>query len=159
MACRSLTALGPLAAALLFGAAGCGGGKPWAVNDQVEGTVKLDGAPLANVFVQFVPDVDPKVQAPTATGTTDDKGKFKLAFDDQKPGAVVGKNVVVVVRGRTAGGGVDDRDPQGRQAASGAAIPQAYSLAAKTPLSVEVTADRHTYDLTLSRNPGSRPKK
>jgi hypothetical protein len=159
MAGRSVIAFAPLAAALLFGAAGCGGGKSWAVNDRVEGTVKLDGAPLANVLVQFVPDVDPKTQAPTASGYTDDKGQYTLTFDNQRPGAVVGKNYVVVLRGRTAGGGVDDRDPQARQAPAGAALPEAYSLAAKTPLTVEVTADRHTYDLALSRSASQRAKK
>jgi hypothetical protein len=159
MAGRTLTACAALAAALALGAAGCGGGKPWDVNDRVEGTVKLDGAPLANVFVQFVPDIDPKIQAPTSNGFTDEKGQFKLAFDDQRPGAVVGKSFVVVVRGRTAAGGGDDRDPQARQAPAGAAVPEVYSLAAKTPLTVEVTADRHTYDLTLSRNAPPRSKK
>jgi hypothetical protein len=157
MAGRSLTACAALAAALAFGAAGCGGGKPWAVNDQVEGSVTLDGAPLANVFVQFVPDVDPKVQAPTASGYTDEKGRYALAFDGQKPGAVVGKNYVVVVRGR-AGGAGDDRDPQGRQAPAGAGVPDVYAVAAKTPLTVVVTADRHTYDLSLSRRASQRPK-
>jgi hypothetical protein len=157
MAVRTWAALGLCAAAVLYGAAGCnGGGKSYAVNDQVEGTVTLDGAPLANVFVQFVPDIDPKYQAPPAAGITDAKGRFTLAFDDQRPGAVVGKNYVVVRAGR--GGTGDDREGGGRPAAK-PVVPEVYGLAAKTPLAVAVTAEQHTYELKLSRNAGPRSPK
>jgi hypothetical protein len=152
------TAVGLLALALLSGVPGCSG-KSFSINDQVEGTATLDGAPLTNVFVQFVPDIDPKFQAPTAEGFTDDKGHFQLTFNQQKPGAVVGKNYVVVFRGRAAAGGADDRDPQARPVATGPAVPDAYRLAAKTPLFVNVTADQHNYELKLSRSAGPRPAK
>src|SRR5207248_1259847 len=50
---------------------GCGGTK-WSMNDTVEGTVTLDGTPLATVFVQFVPDADPTArQAPSSGAYTD----------------------------------------------------------------------------------------
>jgi hypothetical protein len=160
MAGKTWTALGLLAVAVLTGLPGCsGGGKQFSVNDRVEGTVTLEGTPLANVFVQFVPDIDPKFQAPTSEGFTDDKGNFKLAFTPEKSGAVVGKNYVVVIRGRGTAGGADDRDPQARQVATGPAVPEAYRLAAKTPLLVNVTADQHTYELKLSRSAGPRPAK
>jgi hypothetical protein len=157
---KTWTAVGLVAVAVLFSVSGCsGGGKQYSVNDQVEGTVTLDGAPLANVFVQFVPDIDPKFQAPTAEAISDEKGQFQLTFNKQKPGAVIGKNYVVVFRGRAAVGGADDRDPQARQVATGVPVPDAYRLAAKTPLFVTVTADQHTYPLKLSRNAGPRSPK
>jgi len=159
MAMRTWTVTGLLALAVLSGVSGCNSGKQISINDRVEGTVTLDGTPLMNVFVQFVPDIDPKFQAPPSSAYTDEKGHFQLAFDNQKPGAVVGKNYVVVIRGRAAAGGADDRDPQGRPVATGSAVPEAYHLAAKTPLSVNVAADQHTYELKLSRTAGPRSPK
>jgi hypothetical protein len=55
-----------LAFAALVGVAGCA--KTWTQNTSVEGTVKLDNAPVPNVAIQFVPD-DPKSQGPMSTGT------------------------------------------------------------------------------------------
>lgn len=68
-----------LAAAVVYAIVltGCGGAKPTPVKtDLVEGIVTLDGAPVANATVTFVP-----VQEGTgasATGTTDAAGKYTL---------------------------------------------------------------------------------
>jgi hypothetical protein len=160
MASKTWTALGLLAVVGLTGLSGCNSGKhQFSVNDQVEGTVTLNGTPLSNVFVQFVPDIDPKFQAPTSDGFTDDKGHFKMAFATEKSGAVVGKNYVVVFRGRGGADGVDDRDPQARPVSTGTPVPEVYRRADKTPLFVNVTAEQHTYELKLSRNAGPRPTK
>jgi hypothetical protein len=132
-----------LGAALLVVGAGCGE-KKWNMNEQVEGTVKLDGTPLRNVRVEFVPDVDPKIQAPTSSGYTDDKGHFQLTCTNQKPGAVIGKHNVIVLGGR----------PGGEEKVT--YVPAAYGLAISTPCQVEVTADKHAYDLPLSRS--ARPR-
>src|SRR4051794_2434086 len=82
--------------ALLFSAAGCG--KPsYVFNEDVEGTVKLNGAPLPSVQVEFVPEADPGgPQPPLSTSFTDEKGHYRLSHDNQKPGAVVGKHRVVI---------------------------------------------------------------
>src|SRR5262249_21730260 len=102
--------------------------------------------PLRNVRVEFVPDVDPKVQAPTSSAYTDDNGHFQLTCDNQKPGAVMGKHNVVVLGGRT-----------GPDQPKVTHVPSAYGLAISTPLQVEVTADKHTYDLPLRRDAKPRP--
>src|SRR5262249_62235887 len=127
-----------LVALLLTFTAGCGA-NDWPMNEQVEGMVKLDGGPLANAIVEFMPDVNRKKQAPVSRGTTDDKGHFVLACDNKKPGAVIGKHNVLVHTGRVEG---DGKQPK--------ALPGAYSNPNKTPLKLEVTADQHTYDLKLS---------
>ncbi len=136
-----------LAASLLTGllaAVGCG--SKFACTDAAEGTLTLDGAPVPNALVQFVPQVAEGLKAPTCSGTTDAKGFFKLTRgDNQKPGAVVGKNKVIVFPGRAAA----DRDNPGTDAPS--PVPAAYMSAAKTPLSVDVTADRKTYDVKKNR--------
>src|SRR5712692_10171119 len=86
-------------AVVLVTVSGCG--KTLVFNDLVEGTVKLDGKPLGNAHVQFVPD-EPGVKAPGSTGITDENGHYRLNRDGGEPGAVVGKHLVVFVRGREA---------------------------------------------------------
>jgi hypothetical protein len=137
--------------ALLLMASGCA---RFEYNDNVEGTVTLDGKPVPNVLVEFVPQVR---KAPLAHGTTDDKGHFKLTCDDGHPGAVVGKQVVVIVVGR-------EGDPNGSdQTASGGStqkarvrVPRSYALAKTSPLQEEVTKDKHSYELNLKGNAGER---
>ena len=132
-----------LAAAVLLAVAFAGCAKNWPINEQVDGTAKLDGEPLAGVLVEFIPDVDKKVQAPISRATTDDKGHFVLMLPTEKPGAVIGKHNVVVHAGRAEGG-----EAAGKKAA---VVPMIYSTAAKSPLKgIEVTADKHTYDLALT---------
>ncbi len=117
----------------------------WKYNEQVEGTVKMDGAPVANALVRFVPE-DPKYQGPASSGYTDAKGHFSLACENGKAGAVVAKHNVLVMPGRG-----------GEEAASRRAnIPPVYSNPVATPLVVEVTAEKHSYELALSRNPPKR---
>jgi hypothetical protein len=128
-----------LAAALVILCAGCG--KSWTMNGQVEGTATLDGKPLADVVVEFIPDADPKVQAPISHGTTDEKGHFVLSCVNSKSGAVVGKHNVIIRVGRS-------ESPDGKKPPS---VPEQYTFVAKTPLKLEVTADKHTgYDLLLT---------
>ena len=150
----SATALG-----LLLLSTGCSG-KAGSLNNQVEGTAKLDGVPLANVVVQFVPDVEGLVQAPQSTGTTDASGHFTLTCENKRPGAIVGKHNVVVLVGRGDDGRTNDMDASPKAATDNSKapkVPDFYALVAKTPLQVEVTADKHTgYDLELSAR--ARPR-
>ena len=87
-----------LLAAVLAAASGCGKSK--LETAEVEGTVTLDGKPLANAVVTFTPVVKTKdIEAPASSGKTDDKGHFKLAvISTGEPGAVIGKHQVVATR-------------------------------------------------------------
>jgi len=77
-----------LAAAVL---AGCGGGELDVV--PATGTVTLDGQPVEGATVTFVPqDADGR----TATGTTDQSGKFVLQTAGAGEGALPGKYKVTV---------------------------------------------------------------
>jgi hypothetical protein len=93
---------------------------------------------------------------------TDEQGHFKLQCDNGKPGALVGKHHVVVLQGRgDAGSRADDpQAPRGAEAVPATrpgtrrpSVPGAYMLAAKTPLLIDVTPDRHSYDLALTTRP------
>ena len=136
----------------VFLVAGSGCGKALVFNDSVEGTVKLDGKPLGNAHVQFLPD-EPGIKAPGSSGITDDNGHFRLTREDGEPGALVGNHLVVLVRGREAIRGLGEK-PDAAETAKAKKdrrpIPSIYMMASQTPLKMEVKLDRHTYDLELS---------
>src|SRR5215218_6090385 len=83
-------------AALLAGSAGCGG--PKAV--PVSGRVTLDGEPLANAVVSFLPaapDGTITAAGPGSMAVTDDRGGFALkVVPGQAPGGLPGEHRVVV---------------------------------------------------------------
>ncbi len=134
----------PLSVVAVLVVAGCDG--VWPQNDLVEGTVKLDGTPVPNVVVEFVPvPRDSQTQGPSSTAVTDDAGHYKLTCANKRSGAIVGKHNVVVLAGRSEGDGP-----------ARPVLPAVYAATEKTPLQIEVTAGEHNYDLPLSRNPPPR---
>jgi hypothetical protein len=80
-------------AALLLAAAlcGCGGGEELNVGE-VAGVVTLDGKPLPNAVVSFIP----KAGGPSGIGKTDAEGKYQLMTVNDL-GAVVGEHMVSIV--------------------------------------------------------------
>src|SRR5215210_5318730 len=100
-------------AALLAGSAGCGGQK----FVPVSGRVTLDGQPLANAVVSFLPaaqDGSVTAAGPGSMAVTDDRGEFALK----------------VVPGRTTGGlrvAVTPNNPDGPY--RGTPIPARYNTA------------------------------
>lgn len=58
---------------------------------EVQGTVRLDGKPVAGVMLEFKPE-----EGETSYGTTNQQGEYKLRFDRQRDGAVVGKHKVKI---------------------------------------------------------------
>jgi len=139
-------------ALLLATASGCG--KRPVFNDLVEGIIKLDGKPLGNVHVQFVPN-EPDVKVPSSTAVTDEHGHYWLVRENGEPGAFVGKHLVVIMRGREAVRALGEKAdvPEGGASAKAKKdrrpIPAAYTMASQTPLKIEVKPDQHTYDLEL----------
>jgi hypothetical protein len=114
--------------------------------DTVEGTLTLDGRPVPNALVQFYPEVPEGTKAPSSSGTTDDKGFFRLTRSDvSKPGALVGRHKVIIAAGRAGG----DRDNP--EAGASVKVPKEYTNANTTPFTVEVTQDKKTYDLPMNR--------
>ena len=82
-------------ALLLVLTGGCG--KTPVFNDLVEGAATLDGKPLGNAHILFVPD-EPDIKAPSSTGITDENGHFQLNREDGEPGALVGGTTRVVIQ-------------------------------------------------------------
>jgi hypothetical protein len=137
---------------LLFLLAGSGCGKTYSLNEQVEGSIKVDGKPLVGVVVDFVPQATEAL--PNSTGVTDEGGQFKLCCQNRS-GAVIGKHKVVIHPGRPRSP-FDPEPVKGPSATpvppkSNPPVPSAYTVASSTPLETEVTADKHTgYDLVVT---------
>lgn len=83
-------ALGLLVALGLSVAGGCGENSDLGT---VAGIVTLDGQPLANAMVEFVP-VDGGEQRSSYDGTTDASGHYELYFTASKKGATPGAYTV-----------------------------------------------------------------
>ncbi|MBI3463288.1 MAG: carboxypeptidase regulatory-like domain-containing protein [Planctomycetes bacterium] len=75
---------------------GCGPGGPEIAS--VEGTVTMDGKPLANAAVVFIPE-----NGRPAGATTDSQGHYVLNFTSGRKGAIPGKNSIRITTLRDAG--------------------------------------------------------
>ena len=125
---------------LLALSAGCGG-RDLPELAPVEGTVTLDGKPLPNVMVQFLPENGGR----PSTGTTNDEGHYELTYVAGEMGARLGRNKVEVVMIWPDGEPTPGvKDP----------VPKAYK-GAETTLSYEVKADDNVYDITMTS--GGKP--
>jgi hypothetical protein len=98
--------------------------------------------------VTYYPIVDGSDSLPFATGTTDDLGHYKLTSAKGKDGGIVGMNRVVInwpTRERT-----DSPEASRKNRQPSRLIPLSYTVAAETPLIVEVKpGGPQTINLTL----------
>jgi hypothetical protein len=141
------------AVALVF--AGCGKKGPPPVVE-ARGVVLLDGKPLPNASVQFLPMLKDFGAEFNSTAITDDEGKFTLMCMNNKSGAVTAKHKVVVTEytpaeGRGESGEAQTRLAQFRAKLKNRPIPENYTDALHTPLEVEISADKQDYTLELKR--------
>jgi hypothetical protein len=110
---------------------------------EVTGTVTLEGKPLAQARVTFVP-TDASVGGPSAAADTNEAGWFRLEGLDGRPGAVAGRyRVTVEDRSQEASSAVaNSRDTSALISAirqkKQPRIPQLYADPELTPLRAEV---------------------
>jgi hypothetical protein len=141
-----------LVGVLLLGLVGCG--KQVEYNNQVEGIVTLNGKPLANVHVEFVPDPPEGARAESSRALTDENGRYALERADGEPGAMIGNHFVVILRGRGMDQNIDELpDEEAAPARDRRLVPARYAMASTTPLRIEVLPAEHTYNLELRSNP------
>jgi len=139
------------AAALVL--SGCSKSPPPIV--PVEGVVLLNGQPLPNAQIKFVPTMDLGYEY-VASGTTDEYGRFTLTCNGQ-PGACACENRVTVTDApppeKARGMSADAQAAMTKFYAGlkNRPIPSDYITIAKTPLVIAVAAGHGEYILELKR--------
>ena len=125
----------------------------------VEGTLRLDGKPLDNCLVTFLPEPSQGAQGPRSSALTDKNGSFRLRRDDQGEGAAMGWHRVTV-QDMSVSTGVLRRDngkvdeemdknappPPVRRSR----LPQRYLSPNDTPLRKEVKAGHQVIDVDIA---------
>lgn len=126
---------------LIVMSVGCGGAS---LTVPVSGTILLDGQPLKNASLHFVPQTGGR----DATSTSDESGKFVMSTFEPRDGVVKGNYKVVV----TPNIAVEETSFESADAAMAAAtaakppktasssFPSAYTRVDQTPLTIEVPA-------------------
>jgi hypothetical protein len=101
---------------------GCGGRGPKTARSS--GTVTMNGKPLPNVGVTFLPTK----KGPVAVGNTNENGEFTLTTNRKGDGAVIGKHKVTI--------GI------AQEGQKNPGIPDSYSEPGTTKLSADVEAGK-----------------
>lgn len=130
-------------AGLSFIAVGCGGTASTSKVPLAPVTGKLvqKGAPLADAYVEFIPD-----SGVPSTGRSDAEGKFALVYTDGSPGAQVGSHKVkVTVGGMVAGEAGGGPSEPGARPPKPPAPPVLYVL----PAPVTVSPGENALDLNV----------
>jgi hypothetical protein len=128
---RSLDALFRSSVICLLMLAGCSGGAPVPKLNSVTGRVTLDGEPLAEAIVSFIPD-----KGPPSGAITDDEGKYVLKFKTGDVGAVAGEHTVTI-----------STDLEGTNRPEDERVPEQYNK--QTTLRVTVTEGQNEHDFDL----------
>lgn len=135
--------------------AGCGHAVPAAT---VEGTLQCQGQPLDHCLVTFLPAAGSDAGGRHATGLTDQRGAYRLQFDDQQEGATIGWNCVTIqdltmstgVRRRDNGTvDADVQDTSPPPTARPSRVPESYMSLTRTPLRKEVKPGHQVIDLEI----------
>ena len=122
--CRDTRVMSLLAVSILL-FAGCGPGGPEIAS--VSGRVTMDGKPLANATVVFIPE-----NGRPSGASTDADGKYVLNFSQGRRGAIPGKNMVRVMTIRDPTPGEDGKSIPG----SKETVPAKYNTATELTFDV-----------------------
>ena len=112
---------------------GCGGNPNLA---EVRGVVMLDGEPLPEAFIMFVPEDG---QGASSFGKTADDGTYRMKFSDSQYGAFIGTNRVAIRTGDIMpdnSGSIPEK------------VPKVYND--NTTLTADVVAGKNTFDFDLN---------
>jgi len=145
-----------LVGALLIAAAGCGK-KPPPPLTSVTGKLLLNGQPLPFAKLEFMPELANFGAELNSFAVTDEQGNFTLTCFNGAPGAVIGSHRVVVTEGPPPkeARGLDGESQQKLanyvEGLKNRPIPEIFGNYSKTPLRIEVTADKQDYLVEMQR--------
>ncbi len=113
----------------------------------VEGTVLLDGKPLDNVRVIFIPDPEKKTRGKRSVAITDRNGHFFLEYEGKLgKGAVTGWHRVVIEDRKLGQQLLASREPS----LSFLRLPAKYSSLKESPLRFEVRQGSQKFIIKLT---------
>ncbi|HZZ78171.1 MAG TPA: hypothetical protein VFE62_06615 [Gemmataceae bacterium] len=141
---------------LATGLVGCAPTPPAVV--EAEGVVLLNGEPLPNAQIQFVPDLKHFGAKYNSQAISDAQGRFQLKCSNKgEAGAAVANHWVVVTDApmpkelRGVDGAAQEKAAEWLESQTNRPIPTEYGSVGTTPLKVEVTKDKKSYELKLVR--------
>jgi hypothetical protein len=125
--------------------AGCGG-REFA---EVEGLITLNGQPLPDVEVVFLPDPELDNPGPRAGAYTDARGRYRLHVErPPREGTVLGPHRVCIIDIAALPSPVGGPNPAEKPKVS--RVPLEYNTAAKTPIRhVEIKPGKQTLDFNV----------
>jgi len=128
---------------------GCGGGANLPDTVPVSGTVTLNGQPLANASVAFVPTGTTGGEG--GYGTTDQDGRYELAYLKGGSGVPVGDYRVVISKRAMPDGSdvVDESDVAPMDSPAREVLPPRYSNEQHSRLSATVSDGDGSFDFDL----------
>jgi hypothetical protein len=136
-------------------ALGCGKRPPQFI--EVSGVVLLNGQPLPNAKVEFVPDVQGFGAEINSFGISDDQGRFTLARSmSREPGTAVAKSWVLITElptpreYRSQDPATQARFAEYQAKLKNRPIPAGYGSLA-TAMVIEVKPDQKEYTIELTR--------
>ena len=119
--------------------AGCGSDGPELAS--VEGTVKLDGRPVADALIMFTPVAGGR----PAGGRTDGEGRYELTYSRDAEGAMTGEHTVTISTFRA-------KDPDSGTPGAPELVPAVYNT--KTELKKTVEPGDNVIDFDLDSKKG-----
>lgn len=122
-----------LATASVLSLCGCGCGGDLPELGKVKGVVTLDGQPLAEAQVEFLPE-----SGRPSGAETDEDGRYRLRYTADTDGAIVGRHTVKI---RTA---IDGRDDPASER-----LPPRYHSPSELTADVEAGSNEIDFELSL----------
>jgi hypothetical protein len=117
---------------------------------EVTGVVKLDGMPMPDALVEFLPDPEQGTHGPRSSAKTDAEGRFRLIRDNNRHGAVVGFHRVLIQDARTFPPPRNRWTKNEPSVMPPSRISNRYENATVTPLRHEVKAESQSIVLEVS---------
>ena len=128
---------------LALSLAGCGDGP----SEKIQGRVTLNGDPLPNAAMQFIPIGE--TGGTGASGMTDKDGNYLLTPHHQAAELAVGEYKVVISRRLNPDGSEPDPNTPPIESQAVETLPPHYSDRERTKLRVKIAKDKKQHDFQL----------